>query len=331
MNANLTHDATAACGATLIENAAPGALFAKRRRRDGTCQDYDRARLVNLRAVPLRDLDALAELLARLGTRPRLCLVRAAIADPARAQCVRRLLHPAPETGEPPTLIEVPRQWVALDIDGVTLPAGIDPRDLERCARHVLALLPPAFRAARCIVQATAGHGIKPGARIRLWFWLSRPTLGAELAAWLTGFPVDAAGFRPAQPIYAAAPIFEGCADPLPRRLVMLPGAECVAVPAPALLRKPPPVPLRPARIRDSGDGAAALAWVTREIARQREGARHDTAIRIAGWLANKARHGAVPASAIANAITAGLVAAGKDAKEGEAIAAYVLRAEGLA
>jgi hypothetical protein len=67
------------------------------------------------------------------------------------------------------------------------------------------------------------------------------------------------------------------------------------------------------------------------EIARQREGARHNTALRMAGWLAAKARRGEVPASAIANAITAGLVAAGKDAKEGEAIAAYVLRAEGIA
>jgi len=330
MNANSQHDATAPCGATLLEAAAPGLIFAKRWQADGTCQNYDRARLVNLRAVPLRDLDALAELLERLQSRPRFCLARAAIADATRVAGVRRLLHPDRETGEPATLVEEARRWVALDIDGVPLPPGIDPRDLERCARHVLALLPPAFRAARCVVQATAGHAVKPGARLRLWFWLSRPTLGNELAAWLAGFPVDAACFRAAQPLYIAAPIFEGRADPLPRRLVMLPGAECVAVPSPALLRKPPPAPVRATRF-ENADGGAALAWATREIARQREGARHNTALRMAGWLAAKARRGEVPASAIASAIAEGLVAAGKTAREGEAIARYVLRAEGLA
>jgi hypothetical protein len=175
MNANLTHDATAACGATLIENAAPGALFAKRWRRDGTCQDYDRARLVNLRAVPLRDLDALAELLARLGTRPRLCLVRAAIADPARVRRVRRLLHTDPENGEAPTLRDVPRRWVALDVDNVPLPAGIDPRNLEACARRVLALLPPRvpWSAVRC-----AGHG-----RARHQAWREAASLVLAVAA----------------------------------------------------------------------------------------------------------------------------------------------------
>jgi hypothetical protein len=271
-----------------------------------------------------------ATLLERMQARRRFCLVRGAIADAARVRGVRRLLHPARETGEAQTLRDVPRAWVALDVDGVARPAGIDPRDLERCARHVLALLPPAFHGARCVVQATAGHGIKPGARLRLWFWLSRPTLGNELAAWLSSCPVDPASFRAAQPIFTAAPIFEGRADPLPRRLVMLPGAECVAVPSAELLRKPPPAPVRATRF-ENADGGAALAWATREIARAREGARHDTAIRIAGWLAAKARRGEVPPSAIASAITAGLVAAGEDAREGEAIAAYVVRAEGIA
>jgi hypothetical protein len=321
----------AACGATIVETASPALIFAKRWRPDGTCADYDRARAVNLAAAPLADLVALAGLLEHLADRRRCCIVRAAIAAPARVSGVRRLLHPDPDTGEAATLAEVPRRWCALDLDSVPLPEGTDPRDLERCARHALALLPPAFRAARCIVQATSGHGIKPGARLRLWFWLSRPTLGADLAAWLAGFPVDASCFRAAQPHYTAAPLFDGRPDPLPRRLALLPGADAVAVPSPGLLRRPPPAPPRPTRAGDTGDGARALAWATREIARQREGARHDTALRVAGWLAGKARSGEVPPSAIIGAIAAGLVAAGKDAREAEAIAAYVLRGEGLA
>jgi hypothetical protein len=330
MNA-FEHDATAPCGATLLEAAAPGLIFAKRWRADGTCVPYDNARRVNLRPVLLRDLNALAALLERMQARPRFCLVRAAIADAARVARVRRLLHRCPETGEAPTLIEIPRRWVAIDVDGLALPAGVAPSDLAACARVVRAVLPPAFRDAAAIVAATASHGLKPGARLRWWAWLSRPTLGAELAAWLAGCPVDRATFRAAQPIYTAAPLFEGRPDPLPRRLVMLPGAEVVVVPSPELLRKPPPAPPRPLRAGDSGDGAAALAWAQREIARAREGARHDTALRVAGWLAAKARRGEVPPSALPRAIAEGLVAAGKDAREGEAIAAYVLRAEGLA
>ena len=320
----------AACGVTVVESASPALLLAKRWRRDGSCTDYDRARRVNLAPVALDDLDALARLLERLAARPRCCLVRGSIADPARVSGVRRLLHADPTTSEAPTLVEVPRRWCALDLDSVPLPAGTDPRDLERCARHALALLPPAFRVARCIVQATAGHGIKPGARLRLWFWLSRPTFGAELAQWLSGFPVDASCFRAAQPIYTAAPLFEGRPDPLPCRLALLPGAEFVAVPSPALLRRPPPPPPSLPR-KNEGDGGAALDWAAREIARQRAGARHDTALRVAGWLASLARRGEVPASAIPGAIAAGLVASGKTAREAEAIAAYVLRAEGLA
>jgi hypothetical protein len=40
-----------------------------------------------------------------------------------------------------------------------------------------------AFHGARCIAQATASHGIKPGCRVRLWYWLDRPTTGGEAFA----------------------------------------------------------------------------------------------------------------------------------------------------
>ena len=318
----------AACGATIVETASRALLLAKRWRRDGSCTDYDRVRRVNLPPVALDDLDALARLLERLVGRPRCCIVRAAIADPSRVAGVRRLLHPDPDTDEAATLVEVPRRWCALDLDNVPLPAGAAPRDLSACARHALALLPAAFRAARCIVQATSGHGIKPGARLRLWFWLSRPTLGAELQRWLTGFPVDASCFRAAQPHYTAAPLFDGRPDPLPRRLALLPGAEAVEVPPLAALRPPPPPP-RPTRAGDTGDGARALAWATREIARQREGARHDSALRIAGWLYGLARVGRLQAETIAPAIAAGLVEAGKTESEARAICRYIAAKEG--
>jgi hypothetical protein len=318
------------CGLTVIEAAAPGVTLAKTWRTDGTCEAYGHAKRVNLLPHTLPDFEALAGLLEGLAGHPRRCVVRGAVADPDRVREVRRLLHPDRDTGEAPTLRDVPRRWCALDMDAVPLPASVSPENLERCARHALALLPPAWQVAQCIVQATAGHGFKPGARLRLWFWLSRLTRGDELAAWLRGRAVDASVFRAAQPIYTAAPIFEGRADPLPRRLATLPGATAVEVPSPALLSPPRP-PSRSHAMPRTGDGARALDYARRVIAGQREGARHDTALQMAGWLAGLASRGEVQPEAVAAAIAEGLAAAGKDRSEGEAIARFVLAREGFA
>jgi hypothetical protein len=160
---------------------------------------------------------------------------------------VRRLLHPDPETGDAPTLREVPRRWVAGDVDGLPLPRGCDPRDLAACAAAALPALPAAFRCAELIVQATAGHGVKPGAHLRLWSWLSRPIGGAPLKEWLRGAPVDRAVFGAAQPIFTAAPVFPDGTDHLPQRLLRLNvGRGAVPVPPPlALLPAPRLLPPR--------------------------------------------------------------------------------------
>jgi hypothetical protein len=127
-------------------------------------------------------------------------------------------------------------------------------------------------------VQATAGHGIKPDIRLRLWFWLSRCTAGDELARWIND-AVDPASFRPVQIIYTAAPIFDGIQDPLPRRLVKLPGDDAVAVPPAAELAPPEPPPrLPPPKPSIRGDRYvdAALADAIRTIAHAPNGTRHN-------------------------------------------------------
>ena len=133
---------------------------------------------------------------------------------------VRRLLRGDPLVGDAPTLREVPRRWLALDLDSVPLPPGLDPRDLAACARAVLPLLPAPFRRAAVVAAATASHGIKPGARLRLWFWCDRLLTCAECKRWLAGAPVDAAVFAPAQPIYCASPLVMGRPDHIPRRVI---------------------------------------------------------------------------------------------------------------
>jgi hypothetical protein len=255
-------------------------------------------------------------------------VVRAAIADPARTRGVRRLLYSDDDAGEAPTLTEVPRRWVALDFDGLELPPGVDPRDLAACGRRAMASLPRECHGASALVQATAGHGIKAGARLRLWLWLLRRVAAGELAAWFRGSPVDPAAFRPSQPIYTAAPLFEGRADPLPQRLARLPGAtDAVPVPPSALLRAVRRVP--PPRLMREGRASGALDHAYRAIAAAAPGTRHSAARRMAGFLALLAREGRVLPEEAADAVRRGCAACGLPYAEGESLARWTARRAG--
>ena len=246
---------------TITVLRARGRRLAKLVHPDGAVDGYDSARTYDLLAPAAPDLDALAGLLAELLPRQDCAVVRGAIIDTARTRGVRRLAHPDPVTGDVATLREHPRRWLALDLDGLPLPPAISVRDLAGCGGFARSMLPPVFHHARMIVQASASHGIKPGARLRLWIWLDRALTGPELSRWLHGAPVDHAVFRSVQPIYTAAPAFaDGAADPMPLRLLLLPGAiEHVAVPCPEALALPPPRPMR-ALPRPSAPNASRFA-----------------------------------------------------------------------
>ena len=203
---------------------ARGRCLCKTRHADGRVTDYDAARTLDLDTTSAPDLGTLAALLGELGTRPDACILRGAILDAGRTRGVRRLLHADSNAGDAPTLRETPRAWLALDLDSLPLPDHADPRDLAACGAIARASLPGAFHEAACIVAATASHTFKPGARLRLWFMLSRALGGAECKRWLARAPVDRSVFGAVQPIYTAAPLFIGMVDPLPRRLVVLRG-----------------------------------------------------------------------------------------------------------
>jgi hypothetical protein len=302
-------------------------VLAKTWRADGSCDGYDQARHVDLAAVEVSDLEALHRLLAKLLDRPRVCVLRGEIAAPDRARGVRRLVHPDRKTGDAPTMRDVPRAWLALDIDGVPLAGGVDPLDLDACAEAALATLPAAFRRVAHIAQATASHAMKPGARLRLWFMLSRPTSGADLRRWLRGAPVDASVFGAGQPIYTARPRFMYMADPLPHRLVLRAGADVVEVPVPGALAPPPrpaPAPL-PRLDRAAPYAARALADAATKIVMAREGERHWTAVRQAKRLGLLARQGIVSDGEVIAVIAGALNRAGKSRTEGQAIAEWAL------
>ncbi|ONG47970.1 hypothetical protein BKE38_22390 [Pseudoroseomonas deserti] len=311
-----------------------GPRLAKRVRADGVVEGYDSAKHYDLHSEPLTGMGDLLQLLGKLLSRPCCAVVRGAIADPARTQHVRRLVHTDPETGELPTLRDVPRRWLALDLDGVPLPEGIDRTDLLACAAAVLPMLPQPLQQADLVVQATGSHGLKPGARLRLWGWCDRPLSGAEGQRWFRGLPVDASLFRPAQVNYTAAPVFaDGAQDPLDGRLAWLRGEHrYIAAPSASELAPPPKPPVdqyRAAAVTSTGNGSryamAALAKACSLIRQQSEGTRHPTAVAEAWGLARLVRAKLLTKDEVVRAIGLALLDVGKPEAEGKAIAEWAI------
>ena len=310
--------------------------LAKLVRPDGPIEDYDSARRFNLSEVPVAGLGGLTSSLRDLANRRDCCIVRGAIADPSRTLNVRRLVHPDKKTGDAPTLVEVPRRWLALDIDRVSRPANIAPSDLSGCAAAARDALPAPFRNASHIAQATASHGIKPGLRLRLWFWLDRPTTGVELKSWLRCAPVDNSVFGAAQIIYTALPVFAGgAADPLPQRLIVVAGKPYVRVPPAASLMHPkrePAVrassfgayaPINPGA--SSRYSAAALNRATARVARAHEGDRHSTLLTEARGLTLLVGRRVLTERAVAVALTGAAELAGLPSEEAADLIAWAL------
>ena len=264
---------------------------------DGSVRGYDSAKTFDLFERAVSNLDDLHAILADLAGRPDRCIVRGAIADPKRTRGVRRLLHD--DGADLATLVDVPRWWCALDIDGMPLPKGCDASDVFSCGIAAILTLPTEFRGAAFIAQATGSHGIKSGMRLRVWCRLSRPATGAELAFWLRGVPyLDRASFSAAQVIYTASPTFEAGIDPLKTRLVLMPGPGAVRVPPAEALQPPPPPPPRPMpRLEthaSSNYTRVALANAATRIMAAGEGSRHRTILREARSLQRLVNAGSI-------------------------------------
>jgi hypothetical protein len=306
---------------------AQGRRLAKLIRPDGSVEGYDDAKHFDLFAVVVEDLAALDRLLHRLLGREDCAVVRGAIIDPLRARRVRRLANLDAQTGEAPTLADVPRRWLALDIEGVDRPHDVPAADLPRCATEVIRRLPSPFRDARCLVQATASHGIKSDCRLRLWYWLDRPTHGLELKRWLRGTPADPSVFRTVQPIYTASAIFQrGADDPLPERLVIRDGEEMVAVPSRAELAPPPR--LMRALPDTTGRGVNRYAWAALRNATSRircadVGQRHDTILSETRRLAQFVAAGLLRERDVSDAVQGAGEEAGKPTDEIASVIAW--------
>jgi hypothetical protein len=309
---------------------ARGRRLAKLIHEDGSVEGYDSAKHFDLFVIPVVDLAALYGLLHRLQERPDCAVVRGVPIDPDRRVNVRRLAFTDKHTGDLPTLRATPHEWVALDLDGLPKPETVPTEDLLGCASVAVQQLPDAFRAARCIVQASGSHGVKPGCRLRLWYWLNRPATDTELKRWLRGVPTDPSVFRTVQPIYTAAPVFEcGARDHLPVRLAMLSGAELVAVPPPEILSPPPlwpPAPMpQPSDTRAARYASAALRNAASRILVAGVGHRHDRILQEARGLARFIAAGLLTARTVSEALMSAGCAAGKPKDEIAAVIEWAI------
>ncbi|MGI4945878.1 MAG: hypothetical protein ACRYHQ_35845 [Janthinobacterium lividum] len=303
--------------------------LAKLLRADGSFLDYDSPKRFAAVEHPVSSLTELYQGLQTLQRDPQRCVVRAALIDGPTARGIRRLLHRDPETGDEPTLREVPRHWLALDLDGLERPDDVSAADLTACAYAVIPTLPSGFHRASCVVQATAGHGRKAGSRLRLWYWLDRPLDRPQLEVWFAGHQVDAVSFRAAQVIYTAAPVFDaGLVDHLPQRLVMLGGASDVQVPAAEVLQLPP----RPRRIPSEMPRAKAASWAERQfergvaaVATATDGNRHAACVKASFALACLVHEGRLEESEVREALGAALERAGKAEEEAYKVFAWAM------
>lgn len=131
---------------------------------------------------------------------------------------------------------------VAVDLDNEPAPADLDTSDIQAVGDYLRGRMPAELRAASCVVQLSAGYGLdrwRPGPamlKARLWFVNDAPMDGPALRRWFTlaNRRGDCAQMDPSvatanQPIYTAAPLFQGVADPVPVRLALLYGDQDVA------------------------------------------------------------------------------------------------------
>jgi hypothetical protein len=97
-----------------VLRAHRGRLLAKRVATDGTITPYDQAKFFAMATVGVTDLGHLRRHLDYLLQRSDLGAVRGKVVGGDRIDRARRLLHPDPLAGDPPTLTEAPHHWIAL-------------------------------------------------------------------------------------------------------------------------------------------------------------------------------------------------------------------------
>ena len=242
-------------------------------------KNYDDAKTFRATFHRIRDLTDLWRLQLDLQRRPRSACVRAALlenVDPNR--CERLLRDRVERDGEirEQTMADVPREHVAFDLDSLDAPDGWHRFLVDFVQDLVERIFPVEFRGAGFVAVASASAGIKPGARLRVWYLLDRPLVGREIERAMEGVSIDPSTLRAVQLIYTAAPRFQGMPDPVAERVAYAwLDRDVVALKVPPERARPivPPQAAWPIVARD-GRGLA-LHHLADAIRTAPEGSRH--------------------------------------------------------
>ena len=183
---------------------------------------YGNAKVFGISEQAVGGIYELAAALTSIERNPRSFIVRGAPVEGIDRQHAYRRLHPRKDkdgTVVTATLRSASRHWVALDVDSIPCADWLDAvNDPDRAVEYVVEHLPAEFEGATCWWQFTASQQIKPGIRMRLFFWSDVALADWQLKQWLSPYPADKAIFAAAQPIYVARPIFVDIQDPVPVR-----------------------------------------------------------------------------------------------------------------
>jgi putative DNA primase/helicase len=175
------------------------------------CRGYAAGKRFTPEERAVSSLSELAALLKEISRDPTAFVVRGALRDDVRERLavnpkhsiVRRKLQK--NDGSDPTLAEVARFWLMIDVDKLPLPPWADlATDPDAVIAYAVEeLLPETFQDADCFWQLSSSAGFKTDVlKAHLWFWLAEPATSEHIKAVLEQHApgVDRAPFNAAQP-----------------------------------------------------------------------------------------------------------------------------------
>ena len=212
---------------TILRPAGPGRVF-KRIRADGRVEAADRVRKF-IHSVENVDTPELLLDVVRRASASNSAVIRGAAATD-RQPLIRQISDVRDRGDE--GFRDLPRGWLALDVDKLVLPPMTDWRtDLAGVVEYAIGVLAEAFHDAKIVFSLTASHGLEfdglkrwnggytDNVRLRLWVLLDRPIDARTAEAWTAAMDprlgLDTAICRAVQLNYTARPRCDDGTDPL--------------------------------------------------------------------------------------------------------------------
>ena len=206
---------------TILTTLGLPATKTLRRAADGTVEKVPMETQIHAKNFRWREESAgsiheLSTLLSRLERMPNDLVVRGVPKAGAPELIKRRSNGPTASIESHP----LGQPWIMCDFDKVRGPVDSDMSWRDRVRWTIRTYLPACFHDVTCHYQWSTSAGLN-GSRehhsLHVWFWLSRPVFDLSLKEWTRedNVPIDWKLFQPVQEHFTAAPILDGCDDPM--------------------------------------------------------------------------------------------------------------------